>query len=180
MNKTRALLVSFLLTSALIFTGCFENFGGAYDGEDKIAFSADLMASSQASDEPAEVFATYDDTVAFETELIGPHRDSPTDVNFGVRPDSFWYTKEVPTDTGAARTDSTLLAYGTSAEEGTDYQISGTYTLPADSSTANLRLVLLDSPSPDVDTLTLRLDGNENENLLPAEQLRYLNVIITP
>lgn len=182
MNKTRALLLSLFLTSALILTGCFDEFGGAYDGEDKIAFSADLMAASQANDEPAEVLASYDDTVGYETELIGPHRDSPTEVSFSVVQDSVWYEKEVPTDTGSGepRIDSTLLAFGTSAEEGTDYQISGTFTLPADSSTANLPLVLLDSPSPDVDTLTLRLDGNEGESLLPAEQLRYLNVIITP
>jgi len=185
MSKTRALLLSFLLTLTLVSTGCFDEFGGAYDGEDKIAFSADLVASSQANDEPAQVAeASADTAVEFETELIGPQRSDPTEVSYSVVEETVWYTKEVPTDTGSGepRIDSTLLARPTTAEEGTHYTIPGTYTLPESTSTAGLPVNLLDGLSPgDAPVrLTLQIDGNEEQNLLPAEQLRYLEVIIQP
>lgn len=184
MSKTRALLLSFLLTLTLVFTGCFDEFGGAYDGEDKIAFSADLVATSQASDEPAQVAVADSQEVAFETELIGPQRSSPTEVSYSVVQQTVWYEKEVPTDTGSGepRIDSTLLARPTTAVEGTHYTIPGTYTLPESTSTAGLPVNLPDglSAGDDPVRLTLRIDGNEEQNLSPAEQLRYLEVIIQP
>lgn len=184
MSKTRALLLSFLLTIALVSTGCFDEFGGAYDGEDKIAFAADLVAASQANDEPAQVAVSDSQSVSFETELIGPHRSSPTEVNYSVVEETVWYTKEVPTDTGSGepRIDSTLLARPTTAVEGTHYTIPGTYTLPGDTSSAGLPVNLPDglSSGDDPVRLTLQINGNEGQNLFPAEQLRYLEVIIQP
>ncbi|MFB6273658.1 MAG: hypothetical protein ABEL51_12265 [Salinibacter sp.] len=188
-HTTRALLATFLVATALVLTGCFEKFGGTLGDANKIAFALPLVDQGQASDSPAKTFVNDSiaggSTIGFETELIGRQRSSPTEVRYGVVRDSVIYTKKVPTDTGSGepRIDSTLLARPTTAEEGTDYTIPGTYTLPADSSSANLPVQILDdgdSPGEETVRLTLRIDGNPEQNLEPAEQLRYLEVYIQP
>ena len=178
------LLLSVLCT--VVLSGCFDELSGPYDGEDKIAFGFDLIAQAQSADQPATISVSEpggaERTVTLKTELIGPQRSSDTQVSYGVAEETVTYVKEFPADTGGVARDTTILARGTTAEEGTNYEISGSYTLPADSSSAPLTLTILDG-IPDGGSsvrVALRLDGNPDSNLQPAETMRYLTVRIVP
>ena len=175
------------IACAVVLTGCFDEFSGPYDGPDRIAFGFDLVAEAQASDQPAAVSvlepqANPDTSYTFTTELIGRQRSSDVEISYGTVSEQVDYVREVPTDTGSARKDSTILALPTTADQGTNFEISGSYTLPADSSSANLTLTVLEGipDGGDPVRVALRLDGNEGANVEPAETMRYLTINIIP
>ena len=179
----------FLLSIActLVLTGCFDELGTAYDKGDKIAFEFDLVAEAQASDQPATIAVpepvnSPDTTISLGTELIGKQRSSEVQINYGTAADRVNYVREVPTDTGSVRQDTTVLARGTTAQSGTNFQIDGSYTLPADSSAANFNVTILEGipDGGDPVRVALRLDGNSGANIEPAETMRYLTVTILP
>lgn len=179
----------FLLSIActLVLTGCFDELGTAYDGGDKIAFEFDLVAEAQASDQPATIAVpepvnSSDTTITLGTEFIGKQRSSDVQINYGVQEERVNYVREVPTDTGSVRRDTTVLARATTAQPGTNFEIDGSYTLPADSSSASFDVTILEGipDGGDPVRVALRLDGNSNANIEPAETMRYLTVTIVP
>jgi len=152
------------------------------DGPDKIAFSFDLVSEPQASDQPASITVTEPATISLPTELIGPQRSSETTVNYGTVAETINYVKEVPTDTGGVRLDTTVLATPTTADSGIHFDFAGSYVLPADTSTASFEVDILDGiPSGGEPVqVALRLDGNPADNLEPAETMRYFTINILP
>lgn len=180
--RTLTLLV-LALASTVLLTGCFgDELVGPYDGPDKIAFSFDLVSEPQASDQPAAITVTEPATISLTTELIGPQRSSETTVNYGTVAETINYVKEVPTDTGGVRLDTTVLATPTTADPGTHFDFAGEYVLPADTSAASFAVDILDGiPSGGEPVqVALRLDGNPADNLEPAETMRYLTINILP
>lgn len=182
MDTTRISTFTLFLAAALVLGGCFETLNGPYEGEDQIGFAFELVAQAHDEGEPAEATVPSDTTIALTTELIGPQRSSDVEVAYGTVDETVDYVREVPTDTGQAREETIILAHPTTAEEGVHYNISGSYTLPADSSSADLTVQILDGLAPDDDPvrLALRLDGNPEQNLLPAERMRYYTLTIQP
>ena len=186
MNVDRVTLLAISVAITLALTGCFDKLNGPYDGEDKIGFAFDLVAQAEQDNEPAGRLARGDTTYTVElpTELIGPQRSSSVEVNFSTLQERRTYEREVPTDTGGTRTDSFVLAEPTTAEEGTHYELpqGDSFTLPSDSSTANVEVQVLDGldAGDDPVRLTVKIDGNEAENLLPAERFRYYALELQP
>lgn len=190
MDTTRFRPFALFLVSvafAVVLTGCFDEFGTAYDGGDRIAFEFDLVADAQSADQPPtitvpEPVASPDTTISLGTELIGKQRASSVEINYSTVSEDVNYVREVRTDTGSARKDTTLLALATTASEGQNFQIDGSYTLPSDSSSANFDVTILDGipDGGDPVRVALRLDGNPSANIQPAETMRYLTINIQP
>ena len=186
MNVDRATLLALFVAVTLALMGCFDELNGPYDGEDKVGFSFDLVAQAEQDNEPAGRLARGDTTYTVElpTELIGPQRSSSVEVSFSTLQERQVYEREVPTDTGGTRTESFVLAEPTDAEEGTHYEFpqGNSFTLPSDSSTANIEVQVLDGldVGDDPVRLTVKIDGNEAENLFPAERFRYYALELQP
>lgn len=182
----RATILSLFLAAAVLLAGCFDELNGPYEGEDKIGFAFDLVAEAEQENEPAGEALRGDTsyTVSFPTELIGPQRSDSVEVNFSVLQEEVEYTREVPTDTGGTRSTTYVLAEETTAEEGVHYELpqDGSFTLPSDSSTANVEVQVLDGlePGDDPVRLTIKLDGNEGAGLVPAERFRYYALRLQP
>ncbi len=190
MDTTRFRPFALFLVSvacAVVLTGCFDEFGTAYDEGDRIAFEFDLVAGAQSADQPPTISVpepvnSPDTTISLGTELIGEQRSSSVDISYGTVPERVNYVREVRTDTGSARQDTTVLALATTAQEGQNFQIDGSYTLPSDTSSANFEVTILEG-IPDGGGPTqvgLRLDGNPDANVQPAETMRYLTINILP
>lgn len=191
MNTFRVTTLCFLLATTLVLTGCFDELGGAYDGEDKIAFAFDLVAEAEQNNEPAGTVVRGDtaNTVTLPTELIGPQRSDSVSVSFTVVPDSVEYSRVVPTDSiGGADTTSYFLSNGTTAQAGSHFELvgggspdSGSYVLPADSSTANLTVQVLDAEENGVSLparVSIKIEGNSDEDLLPATRFSYYTLTL--
>lgn len=190
MDTTRFRPFALFLVSvacAVVLTGCFDEFGTAYDEGPRIAFEFDLVADAQSADQPPtitvpEPVTSSDTTISLGTELIGEQRASDVEINYGTVPERVNYVREVRTDTGSVRQDTTVLALATTASEGQNFEIDGSYTFPSESSAADFDVTILEGipDGGDPVRVALRLDGNSDANIQPAETMRYLTINIVP
>lgn len=174
------------VASTLLLSGCFgDELVGPYEGGDKIAFEFDLIAEAQASGVPASMSVTEptsaDTTITLGTELIGEQRSSDTQVMLGTVGETVNYVREVPTDTGGVRQDTTILAQATTAPSAS-FEVPDSYTLPSESSSASFDVTINDNLPSDADPVrvAIRLDGNPDADLEPAETMRYFTINILP
>ncbi len=184
MNMRRYTVLSLFLATTLVLAGCFDELsGGPYEGPDRVGFDIDLVTRG-GPDDPDGASASFEQgqTVPLGVDLIGPQQSNDLQVNVSTVSEPVYNIKEVPTDTGAARIDTTVLAMPTTAEEGVHYDLPSSFTIPADSSTANLNVDLLSGLASDDDPvrLSIRLDGNEEQGLEPATNFRYFTINIQP
>lgn len=183
--STFALFLASIACTVLL-SGCFgDELVGPYEEGDKIAFEFDLIAEAQASGVPASMTvpepASDDTTITLGTELIGEQRSSDTQVMVGTANETVNYVKEVPTDTGGVRRDTTILARATTAPDAS-FDVPDSYTLPSASSSATFDVTINDNLPSGADPVrvAIRLDGNPGADLEPAETMRYFTINIQP
>ena len=172
MKNSYRLLAVLLVASALL-TGCFDEVAGPYDGPDQIAFEQ-VNGSYQVD------VADNTGTITLPTQLVGPQRASDFDVNVSVLRERALRIREVQQGDGTTAPDTTLLAEATTAPAEA-YSVPESYSFPADSSNVPITITISDGVLADGEEqlLSVRLDGNEDADIRPAENWRYFQIFIT-
>lgn len=173
--NTRIIFFAALLAGGLLVTGCFEEVAGPYDGPDRIAFAQENGSFSTVVTDDAG-------TISVPTQLIGPQRSSSFDVEVSVQQDTVFRERTFSAPDGSDSTVTDIRARPTTAE-GSDYSVPGSYTFPADTSTASFEVEIQDAFGPGAPAdaekrLTLRVEPNDQANIEVAENWRYFEVTI--
>jgi len=161
-----------LLIASFLLTGCFEEVAGPYDGPDQIAFGqVSGLYQIEVNDDVG--------SVTLPTQLIGPQRSTAFEVNVSVLEERALRIREVQQGDGTTAPDTTVLAEATTAPAEA-YSVPEAYVFPADSSNVPFSITINDDVIADGGTqlLSVRLDGNEDADIRPAENWRYFQIFI--
>ncbi len=173
MPMKKLYLLSVALLLPLLLGGCFEEVAGPYDGPDQIAFEQ-LGGLYQLS--------VTDDigVVPLPTQLIGPQRSEAFDVEVSVLTEQALRIRQVQQGDGTTEPDTTVLAEPTTAPAAS-YSVPSSYTFPADSSNVPVAIQINDGvlAAGETQRLSIRLDGNDDAGVVPAENWRYFQIFVT-
>lgn len=178
--NTRYISLIAVVIVAVVLAGCFDDLTGPYDEGDQVGFDIDLVTQPSTALGASGTFRE-DSTYTLSADLIGPQRSQAVDIGISIVTDEVYNIKEVRTDTGAARIDTTVLALPTTATE-SNYNVPSSLTIEANSSSATFDVQIPDALASGADPvrLALRLDGSADGSVEPAENLRYFTLVIEP
>lgn len=177
MRKTYYTSLSLLVTSVVLFAGCFDEVAGPYDGSDRVAFSQ-YQTTGQFG---ATVADGPGSTVSVPAQLIGPQRGSSFSVTVSVQQDTAFRERTYTQGDGTDTTTTDVRALPTTAESG-DYTVPDSFTFPADTSNVTFPVDIAnaidDANTGASERLTLRLEPNPDANIEVAANWRYFEIQI--
>lgn len=179
--RLRSLLTAGLLASALLLTGCFEDIVNTFDGEPQVEFEQYNQPFSGSNNYTANVGFGADaedpTTFALRLNLIGPHQGTDVDINFVAADEEVDFDGDVVATASAVEGVHFSLNPSDGRAVFPDGVECGAYPhTTACPSFSHIEVTALPGGLAPGESVTLILELQESNTLIPAENYKYYTV----